>query len=88
MPDGVLCHFGVAGPSHGLGPKHSERGESVRRFVKSSSYCLPGQRPPARSQGGEGLFKLGLQDQALEPSRSCSVPDYRKVVADHPRRAP
>ena len=88
MPDRVLRHFGVAGPSYGLGPEHTERGKSVRRFIEASSYRLPSQGPASCRQGAEGLFELRLQDQAFEPTRSCSVPYYCEVVADHPRRAP
>ena len=82
MPDGVLHHPVMAGPSEGLGPEDPDGGQSVRCFVEPSTNCLPGQGPASCRKRAERLFKLCLQDQALEPAGASSVSDNCKVVTN------
>ena len=82
MPDSVLHHFVAAGASESFGPEDPNGSQSVRCLVEPSPNCLPGQGPASCRKRAERLFKLCLQDQALEPAGASSVSDNCQVVTD------
>ena len=86
MPDSVLHHPVVAGPAKGLGPENPDGSQPVRCLVEPSPNCLPGQGPASCRKRAERLFKLCLQDQALEPAGAGPVSDNCKVVTNDTRR--